>query len=169
LNTHAEAKAWYQGKTVFIAFALLTTLTVVSVLVDIFLYRHTPSVNNQANFVVFTCYIFPSNQTFTLDVEVNLGDGIDQDEAIRVATKAHAYVVNMSQKARSNIFPRLVSSSSTAYVHENGIWRVKLEMAYTRDYYCNRAWFSSMRLEEFEATIDPTVHTVVAHVKTKRI
>jgi len=150
-----QAQAWYRGKTGFIVFALLALL-IVSVLVDISLYQQKPPTDNLANRVSFTCRPSLGNQTFTVDVEVNLTDNMDQDEAIRVAIKVY------ERYTGSNA--RLPASYSWAvYMREDGTWTVEFDTTYTitKSYCAPRGPRTRLLHVIFEVTINPFARTVV--------
>jgi len=159
-----QALARYRSKTGFIAFALLTTLLTVSVLVGVSLYSQKPPTNNLANPVSFTCYPSSSNQTFTIEIEANLTDGMDQDEALRVATRVFERNIHSHQRSPT-------SCSSTAFVRTDGIWIVEFDTVYTSTSYCTSyrdAYYCACRHlgtrfihEYFEVIINPFVQTVV--------
>jgi len=116
-----HARAWYRRKIGFIVFALLITLLLGSVFVGISLYHQNLPPNNLAS---FTCRLSSSNQTFTIDVEVDLIDGMDKDEAIKTATKVFDKISQISTQSSPTTF------SSTAYVHEDGSWTVEFDVVY---------------------------------------
>jgi len=151
-----QAQARYRGKTGFVAFALLITLLIVSVLVGISLHRQEPPTDNLANLVSFTCRPSLGNQTFTVDVAVNLTDNMDQDEAIRVAIKVYEGYTGSNA--------RLPASYSWAvYMSEDGTWIVEFDNTYTitKSYCAPRGPRTRLLHVIFEVTINPFARTVV--------
>lgn len=149
-----QARAWYRRKTKFIAFGLLSTIVALSVLVSIPLYHQKPTTNSLASLVNFTCSS-SSNQTFIVDVEVNLTDGMNQDEAISVVAKAY-------EGARGYSVRLATRSISGAYIGENGFWTVEFHITYTRrKYYFGSCFGISVLHEHFYATVNPIHHTVL--------
>jgi len=147
-----QAPTWNKGKAVFIAFALLTLL-IISALVDISLHQQTPATKN---LVSFTCHTSPGNQTFTIDVDVNLTDNMDQDEAIRVAVKVYAKSIPLYANPPA-------SFSTTTLEGADGIWLVEFDTAYTFSSYCAQNIHVMTRIlrERFVAIINPFAHTVM--------
>jgi len=138
-----------------IAFALLALLFI-SVIVDNYLYQQNQRANNPADLVSFVCRSSSSNQTFTIDADVNLTDNMDQDEAILVALKVFVRSVPLQVNPSA-------SFSATTLECTDGIWLVEFDMAYPISSYCAqglhvRTW---IKREKFVAAINPFVHTVV--------
>jgi len=138
----------------FIAFALLALLFIF-VIVDTYLYQQNQPTNNPADLVSFVCRSSSSNQTFTIDVDVNLTDNMNQDEAIRVALEAYVRSVSLHVNPSA-------SFSATTLECVNGIWLVEFDMAYPISSYCAQRLHVMTRVkrEKFLALINPFVHTV---------
>jgi len=149
-----QASTWDRGKAAYIAFTLLTLL-IIAVLVDISLYQQKSEIKNLANLVSFACRPFSSNQTFTIDVAVNLTDNMDQDEAIMVAFEVYERIIRFYASIPA-------SFSTTAYVSADGSWLVKFDMAYPISSYCAQRLHLRTRVirERFVANINPFVRTV---------
>ncbi len=83
LSKRKRITAWCRGRSGLIVFTLC--------FVFIFLFVGV-SLNNQAslknNLENFDCHFSSNSQTFSIDVEVELSDGMDQDEAVSVAINA---------------------------------------------------------------------------------
>jgi len=150
-----QAPTLNRGRAVFIAFAVLTLL-IVSALVSISLHEQKSTKNNLANLISFTCRPSSSNQTFTINVGVNLTDNMNQDEAIVVAFKVYERSISMPVNPTA-------SFSLTAHECADGIWLVEFNMAYTISSYCaqRRHVFTRILREIFVATINPFLRTVV--------
>lgn len=152
-----QTPPWYKRKTGFIALSLLAILVIVSILVGVSLYHQKPPTDGATNLVSFTCCLTSSNKTFTVAAEVNLTDGMDQDEAIKVATKVF-------EKEAHSISEAPISFSQTASVSENGVWMISLYRVYTSTGYFepgHSGLNTRIVRERFEATINPFDCTVV--------
>jgi len=145
-----QSQVWYRGKNGFIAFVTLTAVFIVSFLAGFSLHvqrqraSSLPS-NSSFQFANFTCAWAGSgypNEAFTVTVDVNLTDGMNLDEAIRVAAKV--FNVTMGQ----NMLCELNSTCED----ENGIWTVEFAWEYASALYLGH-WF--------ETVIDPFNQTVV--------
>lgn len=142
-------------KGFFIAFALLALL-LIFILVDSSLYQQNQTSDNPANLVSFLCHSSSSNQTFTINVDVDLTDNMDQDEAIKVAFK----VLEQSRGLRA-------TSSASAYfswaahMNDDGTWVVKFYLfsSVTKSYCARRMTY--IYSEKFVVVINPSSRTVV--------
>lgn len=149
-TNNGQSQVWYRGKIGFIAFVTLIAVIIVSFLAGLSLYGQKPSAgdlsgNSSFQFANFTCAWARSgypNQTFTVTVDVNLTDGMNLDEAIKVAAKV--FNVTMGQNKLSEL--------KSARTDENGIWTVEFAWAYASALYLGH-WF--------ETVIDPFNQTVV--------
>lgn len=142
---------WSRRRIGFFAVVILV-FVVVSALISIFLYRQSlqpndSSANNQppANDsllitpVLFTVHLNSSGQTFTTAVRINLMDGMDQDEAVEVATDVFNATVNAQYAVKS------------VNVDEDSVWTVELRWGYQGEPLGH--WF--------KAVINPIDRTVV--------
>lgn len=76
--------------------------------------------------VIFTCHLSSGDQTFTIDVDVNPTDGMDQDEAIRVNTKVFEKVSPSDKLGTPQSFKIRVCAN------EDGVWTVEFDVAYEK-------------------------------------
>ncbi len=144
-----QSQVWYKGKVGFIASVTLITVVIVSFLVGASLKPNEPpesnAVNNTATENIdWTCSLYFHNETFIVTVDVNLTDGMNLEEAIRVATTV--FNVTMGQNKLHGL--------RSADEDENGIWRIEFgwEYATATPLYLGH-WF--------EAIINPFNQTVV--------
>lgn len=148
-----QAQAWYRRKTGFIVILLLTSLLIGSAL-GVLLYGSKPQKNNLTS---FTCLFSSSSQTFTIAVEVNLTDGMDQDEAIKAAKEVFFKVAEMSQKKD------VIIVDSLARMREDGTWMVEIdykEMIITEPVHQTHIPRFSPVPGYFEALINPFNQTI---------
>ncbi len=90
----------------------------------------------------WTCSKAARNETFIVTVDVILADGMNRDEAVKVATK----VVNVTMG--QNVLHQFRSANED----EKGIWTIEFTWGYSSETYLGH-WF--------EAVIDPFNQTVV--------
>ena len=147
-----QSQVWYKGKIGFIAFVTLISIIVISGLWGFSLYVQKPHTNSLPNnhpfhFVNFTCAwarIGDPNKTFTVTINVDLTDGMNLDEAIRVATTV--FNVTMGQNKLHGL--------RFADEDENGIWKIEFGWEYAT---VTPLYFGHW----FEAIINPSNQTVV--------
>jgi len=110
-----HARAWYRGSKRLIAFSLCTAFVFVFVGVSL-VNQASPKINLTS----FNCCLFSGNQTFSINVEVELSNGMDQNEAINVATNAlnKILVINLNEQ--------IESFGSSANLDPGGVWTVRL-------------------------------------------
>lgn len=146
MKSHSEKggrvqQAWYRGKIGFSLAVSLITVIFLSIIVGVSSPRQKTltegTTNNSLRTVNFTCSCYFLNNTFTVAVEVNLTDGMNQDEAIKVANKV--FEVTIGQAGQPHQF-------RSASVDEDGIWTIELTWNFGH-------WF--------EAVINPFNKTVV--------
>lgn len=139
--------------TGLIAFALCIAIILVFVGIS---FVNQASVKN--NLESFSCR-FSSGSTFLIDVEVELSDGMDQGEAINVATCA----LNRIQVVDSK--EQIGTIETSADVDRDGVWTVKLKCMHIID----GNWMRSAEhvpvgtmttLRSYEVIIDPINRTV---------
>lgn len=153
LRKRARVSAWCRRKARLIALTLCVALVLVFVSV---------SFSNQAlpksNLVSFDCHISSSGQTFSIEVEVELSDGMDQEEATSVA------IIAFKEKVVGEFSPEehLLSLGSNAILGSDGLWTVKLK--YTHMRYGLPPTHDKPTIvetqESFEAIINPINRTV---------
>lgn len=131
-----QAQGWYRGKTGLVFFVFLTITLAAFVLVGIYLRSEKLQPNHMSNFV---CRYVSSETTFNVTVKVNLMDGMNQEEAIEVASEVFNFSVGT---------PHALESVN---VDENGIWTVQFTWGYEGEALGH--WF--------EAIINPFNQTVV--------
>lgn len=150
LSKSDRVMAWCRGKTGLIAFALC--IAFVLVLVGISLSNQASPKNNLAS---FDCRF--SSSTFSIEVKVELSDGMDQDEATSVAVSALKEVLVVNSKERIGSF------GSSADLDSDGLWAVKLKLTHTITSWQPGHWGSiptAVTSRSFEAIIDPINRTV---------
>jgi len=145
-----QATPFYKSKKVIIVLLMLIMLLIVSVYVGAFqLLQKLP----EANLATFTCRHFLGNETFTITVEVNASDGIDQDEAIEIATRVFNEAFNIQHDNE------LKSISVVPTCDEHGIWTVDFDIIVTFVRAPSIYW--GIRRIHFKVAIDPLDHTVL--------
>ena len=150
-ETMAHKVGWSRRK-IGLVVAVILLFLVISALVSISLFRqlsqpndssadNSSSANNSLTNtpVIFTVRSNSSGQTFTIIVQINLTDGMDQDEAVIVATK----VFNATMTAQYAV--RSVS------VDDQFVWTVEFRWGYQGEPLGH--WF--------RAVINPIDRTVV--------
>ncbi len=151
-TNNGQSQVWYRGEIGFIAFVTLIAVIIFSFLAGFSLYVQKPSAgglsgNSSFQFANFTCAWARSgypNQTFIVTVDVNLTDGMNLDEAIKVATTV--FNVTMGQNKLHGL--------RFADEDENGIWKIEFGWEY--------ATVTPLYLGHwFEAIINPSNQTVV--------
>ena len=143
-----EVKTQYKVKRARIGFVLLALLSV-SVLIGVSVYTQVQT-NNVASLVSFTCRPLSGNLTFVVSVAVDLKDGLDEMEAVRVASE----VYNVYDKSHISHTARLRYFTSRTCMQETGIWTVEFNAVYSRDYYCSRFLYTANSYERFSVKID---------------
>jgi len=144
------------GKIGFTGSVLLIGILIVTVLVGIMLYLHKPQTNSLAS---FTC-LSSRDERFTIALEVNLTDGMNQDEAIRVATEVFKKVSKMNAKEAPSIF------RSGAFMREDETWTVWFEYVeeiFTVPVHQTPFKYSQLIFGHFEVAINPFDHTIMYH------
>jgi len=126
------------------------------------------SLSNQAspknNVESFNCRYSSGNVTFSIEVEVELSDGMNPDEAVRVATSALKEILFVNSEEEIGAF------RSSADLDHDGVWTVRL--MWTRRGRLHDvisgpgtgAWiqiYERWPTESLEALIDPINRTVV--------
>jgi len=111
----------HRGKILFIASGVLTVLLIVSILAFLSLQSQKPQTNTN---VIFTYCSSLSGETFTITTDINLTDGMDQGEAIKVATKVFEKVFDPGAHYQ------LESLQINSALHESGIWAVRFDWSY---------------------------------------
>jgi len=147
-----RATAWCKGKTGLIVFSLC--IAFICVFVGISLSNQASPKNNLES---FNCRFSSGNMTFSIEVEVDLSDGMDQGEAVNVATCAlnRILVVNSEE--------RIGSIESSADLDPNGLWTVKVRCTHSITTWMPGHWGTigtATSLKSFEAIIDPINRTV---------
>lgn len=114
-NGHAEA--WFRSKKGLIILAILIVCIFV-VLLSV--------LNPKNNLTYFTCSPLGFAQVFTVSANVNLTDGMDQHEAIEVATEVFDRAVPVDKKAGVQSL-----DVKTYKQDENGTWTVEISYIYS--------------------------------------
>jgi len=145
--------AWCRGRTGLIALTLCVAF--ILVFVGISLINQASLKNNLES---FDCRHSSSSQAFSIEVEVELSDGMDQDEAVSTAVSAMEKVLFANPEMQIGIF------GMSADLDRDGLWLVKLKLAQTITTWYPGHWgvMGSMVIWNFfEAIIDPINRTVV--------
>lgn len=152
LSNRERVAAWCRSKKVIIAVVLC--IAFIFVFVGIFLSNQA---SPKSNFESFNCLSSSSGQAFSIDVEVELSDGMDQNEAVNVATCALKSIRAVDPEAREVYF------GSSANLGLDGLWTVKLEWTNVLHTFPPGHWSPTFLVisESFEALIDPANRTVV--------
>jgi hypothetical protein len=108
-----------RGKTGFVLFTISIGIIVISIIAAIIFYGQKP------HEIVFTCHSESTNQTFTTTAEVNLADGMDETEAITLASKVfdQAVTVDTNYILQSVVVLSINQTSDT--------WKITMERKYT--------------------------------------
>lgn len=157
-NSAPQKKVWYRSKIVFVAFVTVFALLAALMYVGITSLIQEPLVNN---LVCFTCRPSTGNQTFAVMVEVNVTDGMDQDEAIKVANKVFGkgFELDPNYDLRSVSIERMSD--------EHGIWLVDFYVVYTTTQQTSgggrreHAWEGRTLHGYFKVVINPFDQTAV--------
>jgi len=112
----------------------------------------------EGNLISFVCSTSSSNQAFTVNANINLTNGMDQDEAIEVASKV---LLEISQQSVGKSL-QLLSTNSTH--DEKGIWTIAFTYgAPAHD--ANRTYGGSEAIPRIEKTLTLTVNPFDQTVK----
>ncbi len=144
--------AWCRGRAGLIAFTLC--IAIIFVFVGVYLVNQASPKNNLES---FSCHFSSSNQTFSVEVEVELSDGMDQDEAISVAASALKEVLVVNSKEQYD--PIKASADLDPY----GVWTVKVKCTHSITTWSPGHWGSmgtANTMESFVAVIDPINLTI---------
>lgn len=150
-----------QKKTLLLVSITVIAISAILIFLGFSLYNKHSSENNLVNFV---CYSSSSNSTTALPVEVDLADGMNQEEAIRVALEAFHQRVNVREGSAVRDFNTITNFA-------DGIWTVKLEVTVfngvigaSKNNYeggvVTRTPVQLISRESFLATIDPNSQTM---------
>lgn len=157
---------WLRGSAFFITFGLLSLFIVVALL-EISLQQQNALTNNSVSIVNFVVRKVTGNQTFTVGVGVNLSDGMDEDEAVKVATKVYERS-NMYERQLGQLPPDYITLSTT-HMSEDGTWKVEFHMVSLTAFYCSRNFmYSRIQREYFWAVINPSNNAVEYATEQKR-
>ncbi len=134
--------AWFRGTAGFFLSVALITSVVFLTLVGIQVLSQKPYENNASNdLIAFSCHPSWDGEAITIVVNINLTDGMNQDEAVLVAN-------TLFDKALGQV---VLHQLKSAEVDELGIWKVELTWGYSTEDLGH--WF--------EAGIDPFNRTIV--------
>lgn len=156
-ENRGQPQAWYRGKKVLIALTVIAAMLAISVYyIGAFLQPQ----KTQANAITrFSGRASSSNETFTLDVEVDLVNGMDRLEALEVAKAAFSRVSQIDPERK------LVSFESRTFVQEDGVWVVEMNLIYRTDEVFRDSRLGDVETkfdhERFDVVIDPFNRTVV--------
>jgi len=150
---HQSRRGWMTGKVALIIVGVLIGLFVVSVYFASSLRPESPA----EGLICFTCRSFSGNQTFTVYVRVNVTDGMDEGEAVGVATKV------VGEMLRTDIKAELGSLSAKATQNDEGIWTVDFDLVYyvTRTPGKDHAWEGAILRRSFTVSVNPFNQTAV--------
>jgi hypothetical protein len=111
-------------------------------LIGIHILSQKPSDNNDSDdLVAFSCHLSGHQEAFTMAVDVDLTDGMDQDEAVFVASTLFDNALGQA----------VLHQFKSAEVDELGTWKVELAWGYATEGLGH--WF--------EAEIDSLNRTIV--------
>jgi len=148
-------------RSVLFGCAVLIPLIAASALAGISIFGESMS---ERNFISFTCYSSIRNRTFEIPVEINLADGMDQEEAKRIATEAFDEAVEMDEGGSLREF-RIEASLV------NGTWNMKINVIFSshvhgpsRDNFEGgtyaRVPSMTMTVDQFLVIIDPNARDI---------
>jgi hypothetical protein len=159
MRVNENPEVWYKRKAGLIVLALLSGALIC---VPMGLYLNLRMSQTRA-LTRFTCYptLGNNNGTFTISVDVNLTNGMSQNEAVLVAETVLNKLV-----LEKNTEEQLLNLKVSATVGDNGIWSVRFDWDVQRIGYFPGAHpygpkYMIMIHEYFEATVDPSRQTVV--------
>jgi hypothetical protein len=111
-------------KPVFLVSIVLVMVIVISIILAFAPLGQKPREVASAS---FTCFSQTTNQTFTATAEVNLTDGVDETEAVTLASKVFdlALTVNAGYVLKST---RILNTNQTAET-----WKIEMERIYSSD------------------------------------
>ena len=109
-------------RSVLFGCAVLIPLIAASALASISIFGESMS---ERNFISFTCHSSLRNRTFKIPVEINLADGMDQEEAKMIATEAFVKAVEMDEGDELREF-RINADFS------NETWNVMINVIFAR-------------------------------------
>ena len=155
-DSREHVRAWYKGSKGLIVLSLC--IAFILVFVGVFLNNRA---SPRSNLTSFDCRSSSGNQAFSISVEVELSNGMDQNEAVNVATSAlnKMLVVNSEE--------RIGSFGSSADLGRDGVWTVRLKWTrITESYFAgvhpgSTVPQTQMTSGSFEAIIDPINRTVI--------
>lgn len=122
LRTMEPNRAWHRHKKGFIVFSLLIASLAVSLFSIICLFSQPLSPRNLTN---FNCRPSSGTETFIVAEEVNLVDGMSEDEALKVAYSVLKKTVGGSTEQETKL------AKPNSLVNEEGLWNVTFSWAWT--------------------------------------
>ena len=148
-------------RSVLFGCAVLIPLIAASALGGISIFGESMS---ERNFISFTCHSSIRNRTFEIPVEVNLADGMDQEEAKMIATEAFDEAVDMGEGGSLKEF-RIEATLV------NGTWKIRINVIFmshvhgpSRDNFeggtYSHAPSVTMTVDQFLVTIDPNARDI---------
>jgi hypothetical protein len=146
---------WQRKKTRFLISAVAIALIIVLAFEGISLFWSQPA---EGNLVSFVCSLSSSNQVFTVNANINLADGMEQDEAMEVASKV---LLVISQQSTGQSLQFLFTNSTN---DEKGIWTVEFtnEVAV---YDASRTYGGSEAIPHIQKTLTMTINPFDQTVK----
>lgn len=156
LDSREHVKARYRGSKGLIV--LLLCIAFILVFVGVFLNSQASPRSNPTS---FDCRSSSGAQTFSINAEVELSNGMDQNEAVNVATIALSKVLVINSEERIGSF------GSSADLGRDGVWAVRLKWTRVTDSFFTGVHPGStvpqtqMISGSFEAIVDPVNRTVV--------
>lgn len=144
---------WQRRRTRFLVSAAAIALLIVLAFEGLSLFWPHPA---GGNLVSFVCSPSSSNQAFIVNAKINLADGMDQDEAMEVASKVF---LEISQQPVGQWTLQLLYTKSNH--DEKGMWAVEFICA-ARAREANRAYSDGLPTprKSLTMTINPFDQTV---------
>jgi len=148
-----------RGRRRFVLPTISLSLIVISIIAAITLYSPKP---HEIALISFTCLSESTNQTFTTTAEVNLADGMDETEAITLASRVFDYELH-SMISDPNYILQSATVLNTEQTAET--WKIAVERTYTTNWNMQGWWhgYEPILLRQswtLQATINPTNQTI---------
>ena len=151
---------WARGKAGFVLSTISLSVIVISIIAAITLYGQKP---HEIVLTSFMCLPESTNQTFTITAEVNLTDGMDETEAITLASRVFDFATHINE---TDYVVQSSSARGTHYINQTAeTWKVTMERIYTTtlSQLGLQYEYKDIMLQihcTLQATIDPTNKTI---------
>lgn len=130
-----KMQPWYKNKKGFILLTVAIALLTFFIVTGVIFHFQKPETNKPTS---FTCRYDSSNETFAVAVEIDLTDGMNQDEAVKVATEVFKVSVGGQYELR------------TVTADEQGLWTVEFGWGYPGESLGH--WFEGV-INPFDRTV----------------